>query len=119
MVQLHRPHVGAPAAIEGVAEGLPEFAFSESTDPLRKGHTLEGIAETIQPQAQHSRSHSRLLRLGRRGAERQIGQRCQTFQIREPPGLLTAGGQAEPLQGFPPPLLHRLQHAACHGQATP
>ena len=119
MVQLHRPDVSATATIKGVAKGLLELGFTESRDPLRQGHAVEGIAETIQPQAQHSRLYSGLIRPRRRGAQGQIGQRCETFQIREPPGFLTAGGQPETLEGLPPPLLHRRQHAACHGQATP
>ena len=119
MVEFHRPATGTAAAIQGVTQRLLQFHRGEDTQSLRQSNTVEGVTLTIEHQPVYT-CRGRGECKGRHNCTQgEPGQRLQAFEVREPPRLLAAGRQTQPLQRGPTALLNRCQHRACHGQATP
>ena len=119
VVELNRPGLSTSAAIQGVTQGLLKLGGTQERDALWTDLILQGRPAAIEHQTHHSlRSWWEGAR-GRLPTGRKFGQCRQTLEIGEPPGFLASGGEAQTLQGRPTPLLHRCQHTAGHGQATP
>ena len=120
MIQLNRPGISTAASIQGVTESLFELDRLEHAQPCRKGDTGERVRNAIEHESNHARGRRRQLNgVNDAGGMGEISQPLKSAQIRQPPRLLSARGQAKPLEGFTTTLLHRCQQTARHCQDTP
>ena len=121
MIELNGPVIRTTAAVQGVTERLLQLSDLQRGDALRQGHAIEGVVQTVDDkperrgrwQGAFSRSLNPL----------HAGQRLQALEIGQPPGLLPACWQTEPLKSRATTGLHGRKHTIHHGhrhrQATP